>query len=197
MQKKLLGLKLTIAFGMFVTSFANAETPSAQMLSNTCVGCHGAGGISNGPAIPSIAGSSESYFVDVMTEYAKDERASTIMGRIARGYTDDEIKTMGGYFSKQKIVGAKQEFDAEKAKKGKKLHKKYCEKCHEDGGTSAEDDSGILAGQWKPYLEYTMADFHAGTRNMPKKMKKKVKKMIKKKGKDAESILNEYYASQQ
>jgi len=197
MSRKPLSLKLAIAISAFAASIANAETPSAEMLSNTCVGCHGASGVSNGPAIPTIAGVSESYFMDAMNEYAKDERVSTIMGRIARGYSEDELKAMAGYFAKQKAVGAKQEFDAAKVKEGQKLHDKYCEKCHAEGGTSAEDDAGILAGQWKPYLEYSMQDFHAGTRSMPKKMKKKVKKMIEKKGEGAEATLNEYYASQQ
>jgi sulfide dehydrogenase cytochrome subunit len=196
MQKKLLGLKLAIALGAFATSFANAGGASTEMLANTCVGCHGAAGASNGPAIPSIAGLSSTYFVDVMKEYAKDERASTIMGRIARGYSDEELTQMGEYFAKQKVVGAKQEFDAAKAKEGAKLHDKYCEKCHTEGGSVGDDDAGILSGQWKHYIKYSLDDFHGGTRNVPKKMKKKLKKMLKK-DKDAESKLLEYYASQQ
>jgi len=198
MFRKRLDLKLAIACSIAVAaSVANAESSSAEMLSNTCVGCHGTNGVSEGPAIPSIAGMSESYFMDAMQEYAKDDRVSTIMGRIARGYTEDELKAMASFYAKQKSVGAKQKYSASKAKKGRKLHDKYCEKCHEDGGTSAEDDAGILAGQWKPYLVYAMEDFHSGARSMPKKMKKKVKKMIKKKGKKSEALLNEYYASQQ
>ena len=78
----------------------------------------------------------------------------------------------------------------------KKLHKKYCEKCHEDGGRSSEDDAGILASQMMPYLRNTMADFTSGGREMPKKMKKKVDSLKKSKGDKGMDQLIHYYGSQ-
>ncbi len=182
--------------GSLLAGVAMAETPSATMLANTCAGCHGTGGVSHGPATPTIAGVSEEYFKEVMEAYKNGDRRSTIMGRIAKGYTEEEIALLAGYFAKQKFVPAKgQKYDPKLAKKGAKLHDKYCEKCHADGGTSVEDDAGILAGQWKPYLKYTLSDFLAGKSEMPKKMRKKLKKLHEKKG-DAgiEALLN-YYAS--
>ncbi|HDK37389.1 MAG TPA: cytochrome c4 [Thiolapillus brandeum] len=196
MKRKLALSAVLIAGGFAFSSSAMAETPSAAMLGYTCAGCHGTNGNSNGPATPSLAGASKDYIIEVMEYYASGERASTIMGRIAKGYTKDEIKAMAEFFSKQKFVPAKgQKFDAKLAKKGAKLHDKYCEKCHAEGGTSSEDDAGILAGQWTPYLKYTLADMQAGKSHVPKKMKKKMKKMKEKTG-DAgiEQLLN-YYAS--
>ena len=187
-----------IASGLLFGGTAAAGTPSANMLANTCFGCHGTGGVSNGPATPSLAGISEEYFTEVMEAYKNGDRRATIMDRIAKGYSEDEIKAMAGYFSKKKFVKAKgQKFDAKLAKKGAKLHDKYCEKCHADGGTSAEDDSGILAGQWTPYLKYTLSDMLAGKSEMPKKMKKKLTKLHKKKGDAGIEALLHYYASQQ
>ncbi|MCK5697263.1 MAG: c-type cytochrome [Gammaproteobacteria bacterium] len=173
-----------------------AGTASALDLANTCAGCHGIDGNSKGPAIPSIAEMSAEYFTEAMKGYKSDEPAkNTVMTRIAKGYSDAEIDLMAGYFAKQTMVRQKQDFDATQAKAGAKLHKKYCEKCHEDGGRSAEDDSGILAGQWAPYLHYTMADYIAGDRQMPKKMKKKVKKALKADPKAMEKLIH-YYGSQ-
>ena len=187
-----------VAGGIVLGSVAHAATPSASMLANTCAGCHGTGGVSNGPATPTLAGASAEYFEEVMEEYKSGERRSTIMGRIAKGYTKEEIKLLAEYFSKQKFVPAKgQKYDAKLAKKGAKLHDKYCEKCHAEGGKSAEDDSGILAGQWKPYLKYTLSDFLAGKSEMPKKMKKKLMKLHKKKGDAGIEALLHFYASQQ
>ncbi len=182
----------SIAFG----GVAFAATPSGEMLGNTCAGCHGTHGNSNGPATPTIAGSGSEYFIDSMMAYKSGDRASTIMGRIAKGYTDEEIKLMADFFAKQKIVRQAQSTDAGMAKSGKKLHDKYCEKCHEDGGRAAED-GGLLAGQWKPYLKYTMADFMSGGRDIPKKMKRKLDKMHNKAGDAGVAELLEYYASQQ
>jgi len=169
----------------------------AVMLANTCAGCHGTEGASHGPASPTIAGISKAYFVEVMKGFADDSIYSTIMGRIAKGYSEDEIKLMAEYFASKPFVKAKQSFDKGEADKGAKLHKNYCEKCHANNGSSAEDDSGILAGQWTPYLHYSMEDFQTGKREMPKKMKQQFEKMQEKEGEAGLKSLMNFYASQQ
>jgi sulfide dehydrogenase cytochrome subunit len=170
---------------------------SGAMLAATCNGCHGPDGASAGPAIPTISGISPDYFTEVMKGFASGEVPSTIMGRIAKGYSEDEVKRLAEFYSKKPWKPAKQTFDAAMAKEGAKLHEKYCEKCHEDGGKKAEEDAAILAGQWKPYLQFTMADFLSGKREMTKKMKKRVEKLIKAKGEKGLHAILEFYASQQ
>jgi len=187
-------LLLSCCFSLY--NMAHAATPSASMLANTCAGCHGTNGSSVGPASPTIAGISKDYFIETMEAYKKGERPSTIMTRIAKGYTEEEIELMAGFFAKQKFVRQRQKFDSKKAQTGKKLHKKYCEKCHEKGGRSSEDDAGILAGQWEPYLRFTMEDFTSGNRTMEKKMKKKMKALDKSHGDKGVDALIHYYASQ-
>jgi len=168
--------------------------PSASMLANTCAGCHGTGGNSVGPASPTIAGKSAEYLKTVMAEYKSGERHSTIMGRIAKGYTDEEIALMSDFYAGKTFESnaAKQKFGADKVKAGSKLYKKNCSKCHDENGALADDDSGILAGQWLPYLQYTMEDFRGGRSEMTKKMKKKVDKLN---DEQIESLL-QFFASQ-
>lgn len=185
-----------IASSVVLAGSVFAEIPSAAMLGNTCAGCHGTHGSSHGPATPSIAGISSEYFIEAMKAYKNGERPATIMDRIAKGYTEEEVKLMAEFFSKQKMERQPQEVDAAMAKTGMKLHEKYCEKCHSDGGSSTDDDAGILAGQWTPYLHYTMNDFLDGKREMPKKMKKKVEQLQGKGGDDAINALIQYYGSQ-
>ncbi|UCB56026.1 MAG: cytochrome c4 [Thiotrichales bacterium] len=153
--------------------------PSASMLANTCAGCHGTNGVSTGPAAPTIAGKSAEYIKEVMEYYKDGSRHSTIMGRIAKGYSDEEVALMADYYAKQKFVSAapKQKLDADKIKAGKKVYKKNCAKCHDENGRLPDDDSGILGGQWLPYLQYTMQDYRDGRQEMTKKMKKKVDKL--------------------
>ena len=133
---------LLLCSGMF-SGVILAATPSASMLANTCVGCHGPNGSSLGPASPTIAGMSKDNFIEIMTAYQSGERPATVMTRIAKGYTNEEIELMADFFSKQKFVRQKQKYDSGKAKLGKKLHKKYCEKCHEKGGSSADRKSVV------------------------------------------------------
>jgi sulfide dehydrogenase cytochrome subunit len=171
---------------------------SARMLSETCAGCHGTDGASAGPAIPTIGGMNGEYFVELMKGYKNDEVYGTIMNRIAKGYSDEEIALMGTFFAGQNFVAAKQKFDDGMVKDGLKFHDKYCEKCHSEGGKTLEDEEYyILAGQWTPYLRNAMGDFMDGRREMPRKMKKKLEKMLEKEGDEGLNALFAYYASQQ
>jgi len=169
---------------------------SAAMLAGSCVGCHGINGNSAGPATPSIAGVSAQFMIDMMDGFKKGEEPSSIMGRIAKGYSDDEIKAMADYFAAKSFAKATQDFDAKMAKKGAKLHEQYCEKCHAKGGTSVEDDTGILAGQWRTYLEWSVADYRAGVREPSKKMRKRMEELTAREGDKGYEALIHYYTSQ-
>ena len=191
------GLAIGVSSGAIAADAKLMSGASDAMLANTCAGCHGTNGASAGPASPTIAGLSNDYFVELMQGFASGEIKSTIMGRIAQGYSEDEIKQLARFYVSKPFVKAKQKFDASMVDKGAKLHDKYCEKCHAEGGQSAEDDAGVLAGQWTPYLQYQFADFKAGDRTAPKKMRKQMKKMTSKEGDAGLKALISYYASQQ
>ena len=179
--------------GMLLGTAQLPAAPTATMLADTCAGCHGTDGASTGPATPSLAGMSEEYMVESMEAFKSGERPSTVMGRIAKGYSKDEFKLMGSVFAKQPVTITSQNLDAAKVAAGAKLYGKNCEKCHDKNGALADDDSGILASQWLPYLQYSMVDFKAGSREMAKKMKKKVDKL----NDDELEALLQFFASQQ
>jgi sulfide dehydrogenase cytochrome subunit len=178
--------------GLALSSIATAGgMASGAMLGNTCAGCHGTNGYSVGPASPSIAGLNEEYFIEKMKAYQEGRHHSTIMGRIAKGYTEDEVVALAKHFGANPYKLVTQNFDADMAKKGAKVHKKNCEKCHEEDGRLG-DEAGKLAGQWLPYLQFTMDDFRSGHSEMPRKMKSKVEKLS---DEDIAEVLH-FYASQ-
>ena len=72
-----------------------------MMLSNSCAGCHGTDGNSPG-AIPSIQGKSADFIATALTEFRDGKRPSTVMGRHAKGYSDEEIKLIADHFAKLK-----------------------------------------------------------------------------------------------
>ena len=186
-------LAVLLGSGLLLGSAHVSAAPTAAMLADTCAGCHGTDGASTGPATPSLAGMSEIYIVDSMKAFKSGERASTVMGRIAKGYSEEEFKLMASVFAKQPIATTSQTTDATKVAAGEKLYGGNCEKCHDEKGGLADDDAGILYSQWLPYLQYSMEDYKAGSREMPKKMKKKVDKLS-----DAEiEALLQFFASQQ
>jgi len=167
---------------------------SPEMLANTCAGCHGTDGSSGGPATPTIASLSIDYFVMSMKDYKAGKRPSTVMARIAKGYSDDDITAMAKHFQTMPFKRPGQAVDADKAKAGKALAKKYCESCHEDEGKVGEG-VGVLAGQMLPYLQYSMVDFLSGKRETEKRQKAKFDALMKDTGGDAafQPILH-YYA---
>lgn len=182
-----------LACGLLTTGSVLAAPPSAEMLGFTCAACHGYDGVSNGPATPSIAGMPPEYFIETMKAFKNGERPATVMDRIAKGYSDEELEIMAEFFAATTHVPAKQTFDAAKASRGAKIHDRACEKCHSEGGRATEEDAGILAGQWIPYLTFAFEDFTSGIRPMDKKMASRVEKLSKE---DIEALIH-YYGSQQ
>lgn len=187
------------------TSFCQASTIDETI--TMCNDCHGEKGISNDSDIPSIAGFSETTIVDMLVAYTDEtriarstkfrhgdtQRPETDMVTITKALSEEYMEAIATYYSEQMSVPVKQTFDADLAKIGKQLHESRCTKCHEDGGSSADDDTGILAGQWIPYLEQTIKDYRSGERETESGMKKKLDKLSEK---QVEELIH-FYASQQ
>ncbi len=99
---RLFGVILVLATSLVVVPAGQAEELSrAAMLSASCEGCHGTNGHSPG-AIPSIAGKSADYLREVLEGFRSGDREATVMGRHVKGYTEDEIRLIAEYFSKQR-----------------------------------------------------------------------------------------------
>ncbi len=200
---KLVGLLLTLLFSFGAMNTALAADVN-KLVKDKCADCHEEDGNSTNEFTPSIAGISVDYFTESMEQYGSDDRPAKKlkdkdedMKDIVKDLSEEDIEALATYFSEQTFKPRKQEFDASLVKAGKKLHRRFCDKCHSEGGTSSEDDAGILAGQPIPYLQYTMDNYSSGKREMGKKMAKKFKKMKKKAGDEGITQLIHYYASQQ
>jgi sulfide dehydrogenase cytochrome subunit len=201
--------KYTLAYPLalaFVSSVSlNIQAGSIEkLIDDKCTDCHEKNGNSKNEHTPSIAGISSTYFIEAMQSYGKDQRPAfklkdekITMKDVAKKLSKEDIEKLADYFSKQKFAATKQDFDKALAKKGKKLHKKYCDKCHSENATSSEDDAGILAGQPKAYIKYSLENYANGKREMGEKMAKKFKKMNKKYGAEALEHLVNFYASHQ
>lgn len=174
-----------------ISAMAQAAPPTAAMLSNACAGCHGTNGGSAGPSMPSLAGQSKEAIVDAMKKFKSGARPATVMGRLAKGFSDADFVAMGEYFSKQKLHATNQTLDAAKIAKGASLQEANCGRCHIEDGKEGKDDTPAMASQWLPYLQIQMADYLSGKRKMPEKMEEKVKPMSKE---DLDALLH-FYAS--
>ena len=185
----------------------NATASDLDTLVKGCANCHGKDGASTESTVPIIGGISEQYVIDSMAIYkdrdrpcieaeyveGPDKGKKTDMCKIVDELSEGDIEALAKFYAGKTFVRAKQEFDPAKAASGQKIHDKNCEKCHADGGSSAEDDAGVLAGQWIPYLEQTFKSYASGERIMPKKMKPKMEKLS---DEDIKNLIH-YYGSLQ
>lgn len=174
-----------------ISAAAIAAPPSPAMLSFACAGCHGTNGGSAGPSIPSLAGQSKEAIISAMRKFKSGERPSTIMGRLAKGYSDADFAAMGAFFAGQKLHVADQKLDQARIARGASIQQQNCGRCHMEDGREGKDDTPIMAGQWLPYMMTQMSLYQSGVRKMPEKMAEKVKPLSPE---DLEAMLH-FYAS--
>ncbi|MEN8168347.1 MAG: c-type cytochrome [Pseudomonadota bacterium] len=165
--------------GLLIAGAATAGgVRSPSMLANTCAGCHGTDGASAGDIMPIIGGMEKEYLTTVLLEYKTGERDSTIMGRIAKGYSDNELKAIASYMASKPWVSSPFKANSKLASMGKKIHEKQCKTCHEEGGRVQEDEAPRLAGQWPDFtLHYLKWCHKKGKRCAPRKMGARVMKL--------------------
>jgi cytochrome subunit of sulfide dehydrogenase len=185
-----------------VAGYAAADT----RLLASCAECHGDKGVSTAQDVPTLAGVSASVQGGRLKAYRGktipcpkvnykrgDTKRQGDMCSVAKGLSDAEITDLADYFAKQAYTPLKQPFDAAKAATGKALHDRDCKKCHSAGGKDPADDAGILAGQPLIWLKASLAGFHKGETEQPKKMKDVITKLT---DPELEALAN-FYASEQ
>jgi cytochrome c553 len=75
-----------------------AEAPAGV---SSCTGCHTASARVDTP-VPRIAGKPAADIASQMVAFKAGQRAGTIMDRIAKGFSDDEIKAIAAWYAEQK-----------------------------------------------------------------------------------------------
>ena len=75
-----------------------AETPAGAP---SCSGCHAANPRVETP-VPPLAGRPASDIATAMAEYKSGARKGTIMDRIAKGFSDEEIQAIAAWYAGQK-----------------------------------------------------------------------------------------------
>ena len=174
------GLALLVAVCLASTTAADSGEEIANRL---CRDCHGEFGRSESPDIPSIGGFSEFAIIDLLDSYrlgfrkartiTLDDGSENDMQQVVDGLLDEEIEMVAVYYSQQAWHPHPQPFDAELARRGAAIHSRKCGKCHPKGGSVADADHALLAGQWRDYLVRELRNFASGERRMADKMKQK------------------------
>ena len=71
-----------------------------RSLAATCANCHGTNGISVGE-VPALAGRPKDDLVRKMQDFKAGRLPGSIMPQLAKGYTDEQIDLIAGWFAAQ------------------------------------------------------------------------------------------------
>ena len=128
-------------------NFAAPNAARGGPLSASCAGCHGAGGVSTNPKIPSLAGQITPYLHLQLAAFRAKLRPSPVMQGVAAHLSDQDIADLAAYYTAQP-VGAAWKAEAEARARGEKLFMSgdagrgviACQVCHGENGRGVSDN---------------------------------------------------------
>ena len=93
-------IKIALCFFLLSAPPVFAQATDTPLLIGGCQGCHGVSG-QGGHGIPSIkANHSRDEFIALMRSFSANERPATIMGRISRGYSPEQIALLAAHYAR-------------------------------------------------------------------------------------------------
>jgi cytochrome subunit of sulfide dehydrogenase len=92
-------LAVAVVVASIASAFAASPEPPAGAAS--CSGCHAANPAANTP-VPRLAGRNAVEIVTQMQAFRSGAQPSTVMDRIAKGYSDAEIAAIAAWYAQQK-----------------------------------------------------------------------------------------------
>jgi sulfide dehydrogenase cytochrome subunit len=144
-----------LALSLAVPVAAQAD---AAALARNCAHCHGVSGVSGGELIPNISGQNGAYLARALAAYKQGKRPSLFMGRLAKGYTDQELESVAMHFAQLNWTPVDQTTDRRLVETGRTLAQERCAACHR-ATQAAGESAPRLDGQWLPYLKMELERF--------------------------------------
>jgi sulfide dehydrogenase cytochrome subunit len=89
---------------MAAAASAQAQAPDPLQVRSwaaSCANCHGTNGRAQ-PGMESLAGVAKEDIAKKMLDYKAGRRPATVMHQLAKGYSDEQIEAIAGYFAAQK-----------------------------------------------------------------------------------------------
>ncbi len=141
-----------------------ADPLAGKTKAEVCVACHGPGGNSANPAIPSLAAQPEQFIVTQLFMFREGRRKDAQMSPFADKLSNADLNDLAAYFSAQPHVPPVQTLPAERIAAGRAItEQNHCVSCH---GKTLMGQQHIprLAGQQAEYLRVQLRGFKATTR---------------------------------
>jgi len=150
-----------LSFFFHCAAFAAEEVPQRA---RACIVCHGPGGNSTDPSMPSLAGQPAQFISMQLFMFREGNRKDPQMSPMASSLSNADMNELAVYFSRQKPAAVSHETALENTAAGRRLAEQHhCVQCH---GPSLLGLQHIprLAGQQFAYLRTQLRGFKAKTR---------------------------------
>ncbi len=160
-----IGMLLAAAVCFTAAQASAADIAAGQARAEACQACHGAQGVSETPAIPSLAGQTDKFLQWQLVFFRSGRRANEIMGPMAADLTDEDVRNLGAYFASLP-AGPPPVADLDPALRqaGQQLAEQHrCAACHTDSFAGKQAAPGI-AHQNKEYLIKALTDYRSNAR---------------------------------
>ena len=128
-----------------------------------CGGCHGEGGVSATPGMPSLIGMDPKYFIAAINAYNGGQRKHDMMKTLVSGLSEAELNNIALYYALEKPAKAKTPAPGNVA--AGKTAAAGCVGCHGEGGVSGSPTTPSLAGQDAQYFIDAMRAYKDGSRS--------------------------------
>ena len=138
---------------------------------SVCASCHGVNGASIIPAQPILAGQHFEYLSAQTRLYRDGGRQNAVMGAMAKGLSDEDIRNISAFLSAQNpvISGAG---DMDLARSAEALYRggdvargiPACSACHGPAGAGVPPDYPRVSGQHAAYAAATLREYAGNTR---------------------------------
>jgi cytochrome c553 len=153
-----------LAFAPVPASAYDAEA-GRQKAEEACAPCHGKGGISEQPTVPSLAGQGNDYVVLALYQFRAKHRPSEAMAQFAAPLTDNDLGNLAAYYSGLKPWAPTRQSSSEALAVGPALAlQKNCVQCHNGPGLRGQQSVPRIAGQQIEYVAAQLRLFKAGIR---------------------------------
>ena len=96
-MNKLLTAGLLLA-SLFLSPAISAQTLQVKQWASSCFACHGTDGYSEG-GMANLAGQKKSDLIEKMKDYQSGKRVASVMHQLSKGYSDEQIEAIAGYFA--------------------------------------------------------------------------------------------------
>jgi cytochrome c553 len=137
---------------------------AGKAAATACAGCHGEGGISKIPGMPSLVGLDPKYLVAATNSYKNGQRKHDMMKGLVAGLSEADINNIALFYAAQKPARAQTSAPGNAA--AGKAAAPACAACHGEAGVST-GTAPSLAGQDAQYFAAAMRAYKDGSRADP------------------------------